>query len=113
MPVEIEAKMKIESREAMADRLRQHGARPVGQYLETNMFFDTKDRALLAADEGLRLRVSRNIITGESTCVVTHKGPNQIGALKTREETELTVDSADNAARLFQRLGFVLGLNFQ
>jgi adenylate cyclase, class 2 len=113
MPLEIEAKMKVEDRESMAARLRSHGAVPVGKYLETNTFFDTKDRALLAADEGLRLRVSRNLLSGESSIVLTHKGPNQIGPLKTREETELSVADADNAARLLEHLGFVRCLSFQ
>ncbi len=113
MPVEIEAKMKLGATDAVLKRLTECGAAPVGSYLETNTFFDTEDRALLARDQGLRVRVSRDLNTGKVSCVVTHKGPNQYGQLKQRQETELEVGDADDAARLLNQLGFVRYLSFQ
>jgi len=113
MPVEIEAKMKLDDDHRMADLLLQHGAVSLGQFLETDAFYDTPDRSLLASDQGLRIRVSRNLATGQSHCTLTHKGPNQPGQLKTRDETELLVDNPDAAATLLQRLGFVRCLSFQ
>jgi predicted adenylyl cyclase CyaB len=111
--VEIEAKMKLDDPAAIARRLREAGASPAGEVLEQNTFYDRPDRSLLARDEGVRLRVSQDLRTGRSVALLTHKGPNRAGKLKAREETELTVSSAEDAGRLLEKLGFVRWLSFQ
>src|SRR5690606_38713671 len=83
------------------------------QVMETNLFFDTPDRSLQSADRGLRLRVNRNIDTDECSIVITHKGPRREGAFKARQETELRVGDADDAAALLEALGFVRTLTFE
>jgi adenylate cyclase, class 2 len=113
MPVEIEAKMSVDSHEPVRQRLRERGATFRGDFVETNTFFDTEDRALLAADEGLRLRLNRNAGTGESENVVTYKGPRQHGALKARDEVEVNVSDGASASSLLGRLGFGRVLSFE
>lgn len=113
MPVEIEAKMSVENLDAVRGRLRDAGAVPLGRFLETNVFLDTEDRSLLAADEGLRLRVNRNVESGREQHIVTYKGPRQMGPLKSREEVELTVDNGSDAIALLERLGFLKMLSFE
>lgn len=113
MPVEMEAKMKLENVERMVGVLKEQGAVQVGEYFETNAFYDTDDRTLLAADEGLRIRIAQELHTGKTRCMITHKGPNDYGPLKSRPETELEVASADSAALLLERLGYVRHLRFQ
>jgi len=115
MPVEIEAKMKLDAAavDALAARLRESGAVLVGEYLEQNAFYDTEDREMLAADEGLRLRTSRDLATGKSRTILTHKGPNRYGPLKTREETEAEVVSASEMEAVLERLGLIRYLSFQ
>src|SRR5947208_2421378 len=100
MPIEIEAKMAIPTLEPVRAALRARGAERLGLTLETNAFFDTEGRVLLAGDEGLRLRTNRDLERGRDTHVITHKGPMQHGQLKSREEVELTVADAADAARL-------------
>ena len=113
MPVEIEAKMKVDDIEVIAKRLRARGAKEMGDFFEVNTFYDTEDRRLLAADQGLRVRVSRNVVTGESVCVLTHKGPGQHGPLKRREETEMRVADALEARAFIERLGFARTISFE
>jgi adenylate cyclase class 2 len=115
MPVEIEVKMKLGASavEPMLALLRERSAFPLGQFFETNTFFDTEDRALLAGDEGLRVRVVRNLATGDTTAIMTHKGPNLHGQLKRREESEMQVPSAGDAARMLNCLGYVKCLGFE
>jgi adenylate cyclase, class 2 len=113
MPVEIEAKMKVDEVAGLIGAVVARGGTPIGQYLEEDSFFDTEDRALLAADEGLRLRVSTNIDTRAERVTITHKGSNRHGSLKCREETEVSVGSAADAARLLEHLGYVRLLTFQ
>src|SRR2546430_15551428 len=76
MPVEIEIKLKIDHLAPIRDRLHKLGAKRVGEVMETNVFFDTADRSLLASDCGLRLRRSRDFTGGgHEKLVLTYKGP--------------------------------------
>ena len=115
MPVEIEAKMSVPDLEAVRAKLRELGAEPVGKTLETNTFFDTEDRSLLAADEGLRLRRNRRTEgdAGTDEHIITYKGPRQHGQLKARDEVELSVANSPDAVELLERIGFVRMLAFE
>jgi adenylate cyclase class 2 len=113
MPVEIEAKMSVESFDPVREKLRELGARHAGEHFEVNTFFDTEDRSLLAADEGLRLRVERDNATGNERHVITWKGPRQLGPLKSREELETEVLGGDRAVQILERLGYLRTLSFE
>lgn len=113
MPVEIEAKIRFEDLDAMRERLERSQATLKWRVLETNVFFDTEDRSLLAADEGLRVRANRDLESGTEDVIITYKGPRQHGQLKSREETELAVADADDAAALLERLGYLRVLAFE
>lgn len=113
MAVEIEAKMRIEDQESVVGVLKERNATLIGDFLEQNIFYDTDDRALLAADEGLRIRNALDLKTGSVRTVITHKGPNGYGQLKNREETEVGVDSAEAAGHLIERLGYRRWLTFE
>jgi adenylate cyclase class 2 len=117
MPLEIEAKLAVPSFDDVRARLAEHGATRAGSCLETNTFFDTDDRSLLAADEGLRLRQRRDDTGGQTSCVITFKGPRQHGKLKTREEVELRVSdqlgARESAVQLLRCLGFSQVLSFE
>jgi predicted adenylyl cyclase CyaB len=113
MPIEVEAKMAVPDVEPVRATLKRLNATRGGLTLETNVFFDTKDQTLLKAGRGLRVRTNHDAATGRETHVVTHKGPLLAGGVKSREETELTVESAAAAAALFAQLGFGKTLTFQ
>lgn len=113
MPVEIEAKMKVPDLATVRTRLRECDGKFQSSVLETNTFFDTEDRSLLARDQGLRLRHTRDAQTTAEAATITFKGPRLHGALKSREERELTVGSAKDAMALLEALGFSRVLTFQ
>lgn len=113
MAVEIEAKMKVPSLDAVRQKLEETGASRVGDFFETNVFFDTDDRSLLAADLGLRMRVNRNVETRQETYVLTFKGPRMHGKLKSREEIELDVANPRDAERFLGALGYKKVLSFE
>lgn len=113
MAVEIEAKMAVTDLEPIRAKLRELGAQAAGQNMETNTFFDTEDRSLLAADEALRLRHNLNTTTGADEHIITYKGPRQHGKLKSRDEVEMTVQDCERASELLERLGFVRTLSFE
>src|SRR5436190_22378010 len=99
--------MSVADLSVVSARMRELGADGGGRTLETNTFFDTEDRSLLAADEGLRLRRNHDEAKGSDEHVITYKGPRQHGALKSRDEVEVTVGAYDDAVQLLERLGFV------
>jgi len=113
MPVEIEAKMAVEDLDSVRARLTELGAKRLGNYLETNIFFDQEDRSLLAADKGLRLRVKHDMDSGEDTHILTFKGPRHPGPLKSREEVELMVEGRAEAVKLLECLGYCQMLSFE
>jgi adenylate cyclase class 2 len=114
MPVETEIKLKVDHLSPVRDRLHQIGAKRVGEVMETNIFIDTSDRALLASDCGLRLRRSRDLTAGGvEKLVVTYKGPRGEGDVKSREEVEVGVDSADAIVDILGRLGYSPVLTFE
>ena len=114
MPLEREAKMQVADHEPIRARLAELGATHASSVLETDSFFDTEDRRLLAAGEGLRIR---RVLSGEAGSHkpprVTFKGRRQPGMLKTREELEASVSDAEMMEQILQRIGFVRVLRFE
>ena len=113
MPLEIEAKLKVEDLAPVRSRLQNLGAKFVGDFREVNAIFDTEDRALLAEDKGLRVRTARDLKTDKETCTITYKGPRKHSAMKSREETEMLVEGFEAATRLLQQLKFTQVLSFE
>ncbi|MDB5291835.1 MAG: adenylate cyclase [Phycisphaerales bacterium] len=113
MAVEIEAKMAVEDLAQVRARLVECGAQRLGHFFEVNTFYDTDDRTLLAGDRGLRLRLNRNMQSGEEDHIITYKGPRQPGALKSREEVELGVEGSAEAMKLLESLGYHKMLSFE
>jgi adenylate cyclase class 2 len=113
MARELEAKMEVAEHESVRARLRAAGAERLGACMELNTFFDTADHALLAQDKGLRVRLTCDFATGAERHIVTYKGSQQDGALKNREEIELTADDGEQASLLLQRLGYAPTLSFE
>lgn len=113
MPLEIEAKMRVDSHAGVVEALREHAAEPVARLLETNTYLDTSDNALREADAGLRVRLEANLDSGRSKVVITHKGPKRPGKIKTRPETELEADGEADAIAMLGVLGYQPILRFQ
>ncbi len=112
MPIEIEAKMRLGDLAALEARLEEEGATRLAVIFETNTFFDTRDGAFKSSDQGLRIRIERGE-GGDERVVLTHKGPRAHGRLKSRNETEVVVDSGRSAAELLGALGYLPVLTFE
>ena len=116
MAVEIEAKMRLHDEQAVVAKLEELGAVQSAALSETNSYFDTPKGTLKSTDQGLRTRVEvTHPGTPDETITtkITHKGPRAMGALKSRLETELTVDNAKEAALLLSALGYQHVLSFE
>jgi adenylate cyclase class 2 len=113
MPLEIEAKMRIEDLPALETKLRELRAPFEGEIFERNTYFDTPGADLRRADRGLRMRIEQHEGATEPLVILTHKGPRAHGPLKTRQETELTVADASGARALLEALGYEAALTFE
>jgi adenylate cyclase class 2 len=114
LPFEIEIKLQVDDLAPIRERLEKMGAQRVGEVIETNIFFDTPDRAMLAADRGVRIRRSRDTEgVAKDRIKITYKGPRGEGAVKRREEIEIAVDRLDNAISLLEQLGYSPNLTFE
>lgn len=113
MPVEIEAKLKVDSHDEIRRSLSEAGATRLGFVLETNAIFDDSDRSLFAGGRGLRVRHVDVIDGSDSPPTMTYKGPRQPGEFKTRQEIELAISDARAAQSLLAALGFHKVVGFQ
>ena len=113
MPLEIEAKMRLEDITACRRRLERLGARHGMSVLEFNTYFDTPAGTLQRTNQGVRVRVERQVDGPYQAVIITHKGARNRGPLKSRPETELRVEDGDDAAALLSALGFVRRLSFE
>jgi adenylate cyclase class 2 len=112
MALEIEAKIKVDSCAGARARLGELGARRVYDVLETNELYDTSDQQLFRRGCGLRIRTCR----GEGDVprpALTHKGPQQAGLLKSRDEIETEVTDPTALGDILKSLGYVPVIIFE
>ncbi len=110
MHEEIEAKLKVDSLEAVERRLSACGATFLGETVQTDAYFDTVARDFTRGDKALRLRREK---TGQhERLILTYKGPKQADDYKTRVEVELEVNDGEAADTLLVALGYDKALAF-
>jgi len=109
--LEIEAKVKVENLESVAQKLAQAGACFKHELLEKDSFFIDADRTIVGPGCGLRLRRQK---TNETEKVLlTYKGPKKKTKFKTRQEIEIEVNDAVAAEELLTALGCHKKLMFE
>ena len=115
MGIEVEAKIRLPgvAAAALRDRLAAEGATLDHRLVEANTYYDTPDGSLKTADRGLRIRVEVNEVTGDRRVVLTHKGPQAQGPLKSRLETEAGIEDPRATAEVLAVLGYHATLTFE
>jgi adenylate cyclase class 2 len=106
MPIETEAKFKVESHEPVRTQLCALGATRVGFVTETNRIFDRPDNLLQDQGCGLRVRSKTHVDGSSGPSTLTYKGSVSDGPLKSREEWEVSTSDADALTEILGRLGF-------
>ncbi len=110
MYIEIEAKLKVDSLDEVAERLAECGASVLSEMIQTDYYFDTADRQLMRADQCIRLR--RESFDGGERLILTYKGAKQVDDFKKRQEINLPVDDAEAVEHLLAALGYARVLAF-
>ena len=111
MGIEIEAKLKVDSLDEIADRLKQLGAEFAGEQFHTDCYFDNTDESLLKSDTGLRLR--RQLTGDDEKIILTYKGAKQKSDLKKRQEIEIELGDGDSIQKILSALGYNAILEFE
>jgi adenylate cyclase class 2 len=112
MAIETEIKFRVDDLAGLAKRLEEAGFRlETPRQFESNVLYDTPDRAMRARTEILRIRHYGG------HCVVTHKrlpenGPGE-DKHKHRLETETVVADGDVLAEIFESLGLVAVFRYE
>lgn len=106
MPTELELKVRVESHDAVRERLQSLGAEYVGTVIERNTMLDRPDGSLRASGCGLRVR-STSVLNGLNPgSKITFKEPSKSSTLKCREEVEVKVENGEDAVAVLEKLGF-------
>lgn len=111
MALEIELKLKVESLEPVAEKLKQLGAKFEGDFLQIDSYYDDNKDSLVKSDRCLRIRKHINHI-GQAI-ELTYKGARENHRFKSRREIGLKVDKAEELAELFEQLGYTLRLTLE
>jgi predicted adenylyl cyclase CyaB len=111
MALEIELKLKVESLEPIAERLKQLGAKFEGDFIQIDSYYDDSEDSLVNSDRCLRIRTHRN--GGSEVVELTYKGARENHRFKTRREIGLKVEKAEELAQLFGELGYKERLTFE
>lgn len=102
--LEIEAKVKVDSLEPVAERLGQVGARFATERVQNDAYF--ADAAGQLAQSGCGLRLRMEAVDGQSCSVLTFKGPRQDGVYKQRPEFETAVTDGAAMTKILEGLGY-------
>jgi adenylate cyclase class 2 len=112
MPIETEIKIRVEDIAGLTQRLQVAGFRvQTPRAFESNVLYDTTDRAMRARTEILRIR------DYAGRCILTHKRLPEVGPgedrHKHRIETETEVSDGAAMAQVFLSLGLVAAFRYE
>jgi len=100
---EVELKVRTDH-EGLRERLDELGAEFLGTVEQADTYYDAPHKSFAETDESLRVR--REVVDGEESAVMTYKGPKLDANSKTRREVETGVGAGDDAATIFESVGF-------
>lgn len=110
MHAEIEAKLKVDSLEAVERKLADCGGSFLRETVQTDRYYDTADREMTRLDKALRLRADNK--GGRERFILGYKGPKEQDDYKKRVELEIEVSDVGVTELLLDALGYAKALVF-
>jgi adenylate cyclase class 2 len=110
---EVEVKVSIDSLEDMEHRILNIGAKMINKEIQIDSYFDHPCRTFQETDEALRVRLRKPFDVEKreiSTDLVelTYKGPKIDTTTKTRLESSVELNNAEEITFILENLGFKL-----
>lgn len=103
MSVEIEAKVKVGSHEAIAEELGGSGAVLLADIEQADIYYDFAQKSLTGSGKGMRIRRQKS--AGIETVILTYKGKRQEGEYKIRPEHEVEVSDGQTLMDILDGIG--------
>ena len=104
MYIEIEAKLKVDSLESVAEKLRRSGAEFISEQLQKDYYYDDLNSKFVKSDSCLRIRQQRD--NGGERIFLAYKGPKHKSNFKKRAEIEIEVSDIEKTHKLLSALGY-------
>lgn len=111
MPVEIEAKLKVDSLEKVERKLTEVGAEFGQEQMHLDSYFDDEKGTFKKSDRCLRLRWQ--LVGKNERFFLTYKGAKEKDEFKKRPEVEIKIEDGDSAEKLLLLLGYNKVLVFE
>ena len=106
MSVEVEIKLKINSRTDIERVLEETGFVRADLVLESDTYYTSDHHDFAALDEAFRVRSTENRMTGKRSATITYKGAKMDNISMTRQELETTVGDAKICRKILEHIGF-------
>ena len=106
MSVEVEIKLKINSRTDLERVLEETGFVRADLVLESDTYYTSDHHDFAALDEAFRVRSTENRMTGKRSAAITYKGAKMDNISMTRQELETTVGDAKICRKILEHIGF-------
>ena len=104
--IEVECKLKIDNKVAIECKLKELGFSLVNNLTEVDRYFDNLKGDIKANDSALRIRVTTNNDTNDSSAEINFKGPKLDNVSVSRPEYETIVDDAPATEKILNSLGY-------
>lgn len=99
--IEVEAKVRINDREGMEERIKEQGAEYKGTIKQADEYFDCSDMRIFNSGGAFRVRAA------DGKYRVTYKGVKKDEETTSREEMEIAIESAEKMIKILENMGFI------
>lgn len=104
--IEVEVKLPVADLDMIKGKLLQMGFKETAFIEERDTYFDNRQGDIRANGEALRVRETKDHLTGESRAQINFKGKKLDTCTMTREELETGVENGEICRNILQVIGY-------
>ncbi len=105
--IEVEVKLPVADLAGIKTELLEKGFRETASIQERDTYFDNRQGEIRANDEALRVRETKDRMTGKSRAQINFKGKKLDTCTMTREELETGVEDGEVCRNILQAIGYL------
>ena len=104
--IEVEVKLPVADLDTIKGKLLKMGFKETAIIKEHDTYFDNRHGDIRANGEALRVRETKDHLTGESRAQINFKGKKMDTRTMTREELETGVENGEICRNILQAIGY-------
>ena len=105
--IEVEVKLPVTDLDKIKSQLIEAGFKESGRIEEHDTYFDNQQGDIRANDEALRVRETKDYLSGRIRAQINFKGKKMDACTMTREELETGVEDGAVCKNILQALGYM------